>query len=59
MNIEAAAAPSGDSAAGVRYLRAASRVEALTLLGAEFPSIRPTALIEVPGNMSAAKYGPC
>lgn len=39
---------------GVRYIRASSRAEALALF-----AVKPEALIEAPGNMSAARYGPC
>jgi len=43
----------------VRYVRADTRVEALSLLPETFPRTRPKGLIEIPSDMSAAKYGPC
>lgn len=57
--VGSASADLDSSALGARYVRADSRAEALALLLPEFQTARPKPIIEVPSNMSSAKYGPC
>lgn len=57
--VEPKSASPNSATPGVRYVRADTRAEAVAMLQPNLGLVQPGAVIEIPGDLSAAKYGPC